>query len=50
MKHPLLIVEKLPAATFLGDYSAHLPLGARKKQNSILFNNRVAIAYAGCLN
>ena len=50
MKYPLLIVAKLPTATFLEDYSVHLPLGEKKIQNLILFNNRIAIAFAGCLN
>ena len=35
---------------FLVDYSAYLPLGEKKIQNTILFNNRVAIVFAGCLN
>ena len=50
MKYHLLIVVKLPTATFLEDYSAHLPVGEKKIQNTILFNNRIAIAFAECLN
>lgn len=51
-KISLLIVAKLspPPPMFLGDYSAYLPLGEKKMQNTILFNNRVAIVFAGCLN
>ena len=50
MEYTFIDSRKTASPAFLADYSVYLPLGEKKTQNAILFNNRVAIDFAGCLN